>query len=144
MFRLNVHSYHARTVYWWGGGGVIFQLKPCFLSCSLRASNDPCTAPLAGSPQVLLEKIQIVINCSARLICTAPKSTINTLYSSIFPGYQSAVGFNTIQISLASTLSLVQLLHISLSCSISIIILYLRVPRMVRFWGRDPFNTSDL
>ena len=126
----------------WGGG--IFQLKPRFLFRSLRASNDHCTAPLAGSPQVLLEKIQVVINCSARLICKAPKSTFNTLYSSILTGYQSAVGFNTIQISLASRLSLVQLLHISLSCSISIIILYLRVPRMVRFWGRDPFNTSDL
>ena len=43
-----------------------------FLSCSLYA--DYCNAFLAGSPQVLLDKIQKVINCSARLIYKAQKS----------------------------------------------------------------------
>ena len=33
-----------------------------------------CDALLAGSPPVLLDKIRRVINCSARLICKAPKS----------------------------------------------------------------------
>ena len=33
-----------------------------------------CNAPLAGSPRVLLDKIQRVINCSARLIYKASKS----------------------------------------------------------------------
>ena len=35
---------------------------------------DYCNALLAGSPQVLLDKIQRVINCSARLIFKVPKS----------------------------------------------------------------------
>ena len=35
---------------------------------------DYCNAVLAGSPQVLLDKIQRVINCSARLIYKASKS----------------------------------------------------------------------
>ena len=37
---------------------------------------DYCNAVLAGSPQILLDKIQGMINCSARLyIYKAPKST---------------------------------------------------------------------
>ena len=39
---------------------------------------DYCNALLAGYPQVLLDKIQRVINCSARLIYKAPKSAHNT------------------------------------------------------------------
>ena len=35
---------------------------------------DYCNALLAGSPQVLLDKIQRVINCSGRLIFKVPKS----------------------------------------------------------------------
>ena len=35
---------------------------------------DYCNAVLAGCPQVLLDKIQRVINCSARLIYKASKS----------------------------------------------------------------------
>ena len=35
---------------------------------------DYCNAVLVGSPQVLLDKIQRVINCSARLIYKASKS----------------------------------------------------------------------
>ena len=35
---------------------------------------DYCFARLAGFPQVLLDKIQRVINCSAGLICKAKKS----------------------------------------------------------------------
>ena len=40
---------------------------------------DYCNAFLAGSPQVLLVKIQRVINCSARLIYKASKSAHMTL-----------------------------------------------------------------
>ena len=35
---------------------------------------DYCNALLAGSPQVLLDKIQSVMKCSANLICKVPKS----------------------------------------------------------------------
>ena len=35
---------------------------------------DYCNAVLAGSPHVLLDGIQRVINCSARLLYKAPKS----------------------------------------------------------------------
>ena len=45
------------------------------LLCSLVLSRlDNCNAVLAGSLQVLLDEIQIVINCSARLIYKTPKS----------------------------------------------------------------------
>ena len=50
---------------------------------------DYCNALLAGSPQVLLDKIQRVINCSARLIYKASQSV------HITPLLQSAAGFNT-------------------------------------------------
>ena len=49
------------------------------LVCSLNLSSlDYCNALLAGSPQVFLDKIQRVINCSARLIYKASKSAHNT------------------------------------------------------------------
>ena len=37
-------------------------------------NSDYCNALLAGSPQVLMDKIQGVVNFSACLICKAPKS----------------------------------------------------------------------
>ena len=78
------------------------------------------------------------------------------LYHAIFTGYQSAVGINTKQLSSASALSLVQLLHTSLSCFILLFspsrslrsasnIRVFRVPRMARkALGIDPFSISDL
>ena len=44
------------------------------ISCLVLSRLDYCNALLAGSPQVLLDKIQRVINCSARLIFKVPKS----------------------------------------------------------------------
>ena len=45
------------------------------LVCSLVLSRfDYCNALLAGSPRVLLDKIQRIIHCSARLIFKVPKS----------------------------------------------------------------------
>ena len=62
---------------WRSGGSVqsdtIFLLTPPTLVSSLVLSRlDDCNALLAGSPQVLLDKIQRVI--SARLIFKVPKS----------------------------------------------------------------------
>ena len=51
-----------------------------FLNCQTLGSSlvlsrlDYCNALHAGSPQVLLDKIQRVISCSARLIFKVPKS----------------------------------------------------------------------
>ena len=44
------------------------------VSSLVLSGLDYCNALLTGSPQVLLDKIQRVINCSARLIYKAPKS----------------------------------------------------------------------
>ena len=64
---------------WRPGGSVqsdtIFALKPPNLSFPVVLSRlDHCNGLLAGSPRVLLEKIQRVINCSARLIFKVPLS----------------------------------------------------------------------
>ena len=57
---------------------------------------DYCNVVLAGSPQVLLDKIQRVINYSARLIFKAPKSAhITHLLYDLHWLLQSAAGFNT-------------------------------------------------
>ena len=45
-----------------------------FASSLILSRLDYCNALLAGSPQVLFDKIQRVINCSACLIYTASKS----------------------------------------------------------------------
>ena len=56
-------------------GFLLLKLFLYFRVSSLVLSRlDYCNALLAGSPQVLLDKIQRVINCSARLIYNAPKS----------------------------------------------------------------------
>ena len=44
------------------------------ISCLVLSKLDYCNALLAGSPQVLLDKIQRVINYSAHLIFKVPKS----------------------------------------------------------------------
>ena len=58
---------------------------------------DYCNALLAGSPQVLLDKIQRVTNCSAQLTSSTKLQNLLTLllYSLISIGCQSAAGFNT-------------------------------------------------
>ena len=48
------------------------------VSSLVLSGLDYCNALLTGSPQVLLDKIQRVINCSARLIYKAPKSALIT------------------------------------------------------------------
>ena len=45
-----------------------------FSSSLVLSKLDYCNALLSGSSQVLLDKIQRVVNCSARLIYKAPKS----------------------------------------------------------------------
>ena len=45
-----------------------------FASSLVLSRLDYCIALLSGSPQVLLDKIQRVTNCSAHLIYRAPKS----------------------------------------------------------------------
>ena len=105
------------------------------LVCSLVLSRlDYCSALLAGSPQVLLDKIQRVINCSASLIYKLQNLSISLLYFLISTGCQSAAEFNTKQLSPVSTLSLVQLLHTALSCFVSILLLVLFVqPQILGF-----------
>ena len=58
----------------------IFLLKPIktLVSSLVLPRLDYCNAPLAGSTQVLLDKIQRVINCSSRLIFKTPKSAYIT------------------------------------------------------------------
>ena len=51
-----------------------FEASKTLISSLILSRLVYCNALLTGSPQVLLDKIQRVINCSARLICKAPKS----------------------------------------------------------------------
>ena len=75
--------------------------------------------------------------------------------SAAFTSCKSAAGFNTKQLSSACTLLWVQLLHTSLSCCTSTVLLtFFAQPRILRSsvllgwaerpWGRDPFSTLDL
>ena len=52
----------------------LLSLTKNLVSSLVLSSLDYCNAFLAGSPQVLLDRIQRVTNCSARFICKAPKS----------------------------------------------------------------------
>ena len=51
-----------------------FEAIETLVSSPVLSKLDYCNALLAGSPRVLLDTFQRVINCSARLICKAPKS----------------------------------------------------------------------
>ena len=55
------------------------QATKTLVSSLVLSRIDYCSALLAGSPKVLLDKIQRVINCSARLIYKASKSAHMTL-----------------------------------------------------------------
>ena len=93
---------------------------------------------------------------TARLASSTKLQNLLTshLYSLISIGFRSAAGFNAKYLSPASTLSLVQLLHTSLSCFISILLLLFVQPQILGFsvsqvcagglLGRNPFSTSDL
>ena len=50
-----------------------FEAIKTLVSSLLLSRLDYRNALLAGSPQVLLDKIQRVINCSAHLICKVPE-----------------------------------------------------------------------
>jgi len=52
-----------------------FKVTKTLVSFLLLSRLDYCNAVLAGSPQVLFDKIRRVISCPARLIYEAPKST---------------------------------------------------------------------
>ena len=53
---------------------MLGRVKVLSVSVLLLSRLDYCNALLAGSLQVFHDKIQRVINYSARLICKAPKS----------------------------------------------------------------------
>ena len=114
----------------------LFSLGLIILRFSLIKSREWSTAQLASSAKLK----------------NLPTSL---LYSLISIGYRSAAGFNTKLLSPASTLSLVQLLHTSLSRFISVLLLCLFIQsRILRFsvsqgceglpLGRGPFSTWGL
>ena len=51
-----------------------FEVTKTVVSSLVLSGLDNCNALFAGCPQVLLDNIQRVINCSARLIFKVPKS----------------------------------------------------------------------
>jgi len=114
-----------------------------------------CNALLADHPRVLLDQIQRVISCSARLVYKAPKSAHITplLFDLHWLPISSRIQYK-IALSV-STLSLVQPLHTSLSCFTSVLLLFVFVqPQILKFsvsqgcagglLGRDPSCISDL
>ena len=145
---------------WRPGGSVqsdtIFALKPPNLSFPVVLSRlDHCNGLLAGSPRVLLEKIQRVINCSARLIFKVPLSAhiAALLYDRHWLPISGRIQYKIALIcfhivSGAARLYLSELLHLyspSRSLRSASDTRIFRVPRMGRKrWGRDPFNTLDL
>ena len=83
---------------------------------------DYCNAVLAGSPQILLDKIQGMINCSARLyIYKAPKST--HIIPLLFDLHWLPIS-SRIQYKVALTCFHI---HTSRSCFISVLLLVLFV-----------------
>ena len=109
---------------------------------------DYCNALLAGCPQVLLEKIQRVINCSAHLIYKASKSAhiIPLLFayqqpdsiqnsSHLLPHYLWYS--SSIPLRVASPLFFFSFSSFSLGFSVS-------QGRARGLLGRDPFSISDL
>ena len=57
---------------------LCFETSNTLLSSHVLSRLDYCNALLAGSPRVLLDKSQRVINYSARLVFKTPKSVHNT------------------------------------------------------------------
>ena len=80
---------NCATLHTWRSGGSVksdsiffflffFEATKALVSSLVLSRLDYCTALLAGSPQVLHDKIQKVINCSARLTFKVPKSAYIT------------------------------------------------------------------
>ena len=116
---------------------------------------DYCNALLAGSPQVLLEKFQRVINCSARLIYKASKSAhftpllFDLHWLPITSRIQHKIAltcFHTVSGTASPYLS--ELLHLysaSRSLSAASDTWIFRVPRVCRrTLVREPFSIPDL
>ena len=82
--------------------------------------------------------------CTSGTVCSSDKTCSKFTIFTISTGCQSAAGFNTKQLSSASTLSLVQLLHTALSCFIATLFLVLFAqPRNFGFsvflgWAEGP------
>ena len=125
------------------------------LSCSTLGDADQTVDIF--SVFVFLYLISLSLSAFSLLLIFFKLQNLLTLllYSLISTGCRSAAGFNTKQLSPASTLSLVQLLHTSPSCFTSILLLVLFVqPQILGFsvshgcagglFGRDPFSISDL
>ena len=134
-----------------------FEATKTLVSCLVLSRLDHCDALLAGSPQVLLDKIQRVINCSARLIFKVPKSAHITpfLYDLHWLPISSQIQYKIALIcfhivSGTAPPYLSELLHLY-SPSRSLLFAQPQILGYSEFlgwsggpWGRDPFNTSDL
>ena len=116
---------------------------------------DNCNTVLAGFPQVLLDRIQRVINCSARLIYKVPKSVHITpfLYDLHWLPIGSRIQYKIALIcfhivSGTAPPNLSELLHLyspSRCLHSAADSRIFRVPRAGRKTpGRDPFSTLDL
>ena len=140
---------------WRSGRSNSIFFKPLKLVSSLIISRlDYCNALLAGS-HVLLDKIQRVINRSARLTCKAPKSALITplFYDLHWLPISSRIQYKIALICFHIVSGIApsdfsELLRLSSpprslrSASDTPIFRFLRISR--RTLGRDPFNTSDL
>ena len=123
------------------------------VSSLVLSSLDYCNAFLAGSPQVLLDRIQRVTNCSARFICKAPKSAHITALRSplvinqkpdLIQNRSNLIPHSTSLSCFISTLLQPPPLSLSLSLSshslgYSVFLGWAEGP-----WRRDPFNTPKL
>ena len=131
-----------------------FEDAKTLLSSIVFSRLDYCNALPAGSLQVLLTKIQRLINCSAHLIFKVPKSAHITpfLYDLHWVPISSQIQYKIALICFHIVSGTVRpylfpLLHLysprSLRSAADTRIF--RVPRMGRrTLGRDPFNTLDL
>ena len=132
---------------------VSFETTNTLVSSLVLSRLDYCTALLAGSPQVLLDTIQRVINCSARFTFKVPKSAHFTpfLYDLHWLPISSRIQFKIALICFHTVL--VQLLQTSLSYFISTLLALFAQPRTLAStvflgsaeWprGRDLFNTLN-
>ena len=115
---------------------------------------DYCTALLASSPEVLLDKIQRVISCSARLIFKVLRSAHVTpfLYAAHWLPISSRIQYK-IALICFHIVSCTAPPHLSCLTSTLLLALFAQ-PRILASseflgwaegpWVRDPFNTLDL
>ena len=131
-----VNKLTAGLITWRSGGSdqsdSIFLLKPLNLLFLPLFSLDFIIVLL--SLQVLSDKTQRVMNCSARLICKTPKSVHVTPLP--FDRHWLPVSSRTeciVKVLPVSMLSLVQLLHASLSGFISLLTLFTQLRMLGSF-----------